>query len=144
MFEDYPRETVVKSGACILLNPLVTDDKDRLVDFFSRIPEEELWFLRADLSDPEEILRWCEELDYDRIVPVAAINPEDDAIVALLRLYRRPSKCMRHIAHLRILVDPAFRHQRLGTWMLLDSFKLAMDMGIEKLVAEFVVGVEES
>ena len=42
------------------------------------------------------------------------------------------------------MVDPAYRQQRIGTWMLLDAIKLAMDIGIEILVAEFVSGVEEA
>jgi RimJ/RimL family protein N-acetyltransferase len=42
------------------------------------------------------------------------------------------------------MVDPAFRAQRLGTWMLLDMVKLAMEAGLEKLVAELVAGVEEA
>ncbi len=99
---------------------------------------------REDLANPEVINQWIRHLDYDRIVPMLAVKQDDGAIIANVRLHRRPADCLRHIAHLRIMVDPAYRQQRIGTWMLLDTIRLAMNMGIEILVAEFVDGVEEA
>jgi L-amino acid N-acyltransferase YncA len=142
MLENYPKEIVTKDGDPVLLRPLVREDEEQLAAFFARIPEEERWFLRDAVDDPKIMHAWIENLDFERILPMIAVNPEDGSIVANVRLHRRPVDCMRHIAHLRVMVDPAYRHQRLGTWMLLDTIKLAMNMGIEKLIAEFVGTVE--
>jgi RimJ/RimL family protein N-acetyltransferase len=144
MFEGYPKEIMTKDGTPILLRPLAPEDEQRLADFFSRIPEDERWFLREDLADPDIISRWIRNLDYNRIVAMVAVRQDDGTIIANVRLHRRPADCLRHVAHLRIMVDPAYRQQRIGTWMLLDTIKLAMDIGIEILVAEFVAGVEEA
>jgi len=143
MFEDYPRETVLKDGSCVLLRPAVPDDEEGLNEFFARIPDDESWFLRDDLADPEIMRQWIKDLNYDRVIPMVAVRQDDDRIIANVRLHRRSARCMRHVAHLRVMVDPEFRQQRLGTWMLVDAIKLAMEIGIEKLVAEFVEGVEE-
>ena len=143
MFEDYPRETVIKDGTIVLMKPFEREDEPKLAEFFARIPEHEAWFLRDDLADPDVMHMWVQNLDYGRIVPMIAVKEDDGRILANLRIYRRPARCLRHIAHLRIIIDPEYRHQRLGTWMLLDSMKLAMGLGIEKLVAEFVSEVEE-
>jgi len=142
MLENYPKEIVTKDGDPVLLRPLVREDEEQLAAFFARIPEEERWFLRDAVDDPKIMHAWIENLDFERILPMIAVNPEDGSIVANVRLHRRPVDCMRHIAHLRVMVDPAYRHQRLGTWMLIDTIKLAMNMGIEKLIAEFVGTVE--
>lgn len=144
MLENYPKEIVTKDGMPVLLRPLVREDEQRLAEFFARIPEDERWFLRDAVDDPKIMREWIDNLDYHRILPMVAVNPEDGSIVANVRLHRRPVDCVRHIAHLRVIVDPAYRHQRLGTWMLLDTIKLAMNMGIEKLVAEFVGNVEQA
>lgn len=143
MFEGYPKEIMTKDGRPILLRPLVPEDEQRLTELFSRIPEDERWFLREDLSNPKVIAEWIRNLDHSRIIPLVAVNPDDGTVIANLRLHRRPADCLHHIAHLRITVDPDFRQQRIGTWMLLDAIKLAMHLGIEILVAEFVAGVEE-
>ncbi|MBM4327342.1 MAG: GNAT family N-acetyltransferase [Deltaproteobacteria bacterium] len=144
MFEDYPRETVLKDGSFVLLRPAVPDDEKGLSELFARIPDDESWFLRDDLADPEIMRQWIKDLNYDRVIPMVAVRQDDDRIIANVRLHRRSARCMRHVAHLRITVDPEFRQQRLGTWMLVDAIKLAMEIGIEKLVAEFVEGVEEA
>ncbi len=144
MLEDYPREIVTKDGVPVLLRPLKKEDEQRLNEFFARIPEEERWFLRDNVDEPEVLREWIKDLDFARVLPMVAVTEEDDTVIGNVRLYRRPAACMNHIAHLRIMVDPGFRHQRVGTWMLVDIIKLAMDMGIEKLVAEFVAGVEQA
>jgi GNAT superfamily N-acetyltransferase len=143
MLEDYPKEVVAKDGTPILIRPVVKEDEDALGRFFAGIPEHERWFLRDDMDQPAVLKEWIDTLDYSRVLPMVAVNADDGKLLANLRLYRRPSACMRHVAHLRVLVDPAHRHQRIGTWMLLDIIKLAMDMDLEKLAAEFVVGVED-
>lgn len=140
----YPKEIVAKDGTPIVIRPLVKEDEQRLLEFFQSFPEEEVWFLRAEVQDPVVLHTWIEELDFERMTPLLAIKTDDGEVVAMLRLYRRPAGCMRHIGHIRILVHPAYRHQRIGSWMLLDIVKFAMDVGIEKLVAEFVAGIEEA
>lgn len=144
MLEGYPKEIMSKDGIPVLIRPLVKEDEQALLKFFSRIPEEERWFLRDDVADPEVMREWITNLDYSRVLPLVAVKEEDNTIIANVRLHRRPAECMAHIAHLRIVVDPDYRNQRIGTWMLLDAVKLAMSIGIEKLVAEFVAGVEEA
>ena len=144
MLEGYPKEIMSKDGTPILLRPLALEDEQHLSEFFARIPEDERWFLRDNVADPAVMNVWIKNVDYDRILPLVAVRQEDNTIVANVRLHRRPSECLHHIAHLRIMVDPAYRQQRLGTWMLLDTIRLAMSVGIEKLVAEFIAGVEDA
>ena len=38
---------------------------------------------------------------------------------------------------------PEFRHKRLGTWMLLNLIRFAMEKGLEELRADFVIGKED-
>lgn len=144
MPDQYPKEIMSKDGTPILIRPLVKEDEQALMKFFSRIPEEERWFLRDNIADPDIMREWIRNLDFRRVLPLVAVREEDNTIIANIRLHRRPSECLSHIAHLRIVVDPAYRNQRIGSWMLLDVVKLAMRMGIEKLVAEFVAGVEDA
>jgi L-amino acid N-acyltransferase YncA len=144
MLEDYPKEIMSKDGTPIILRPLSREDEQRLSEFLARIPEDERWFLRDNVADPAVMHEWIQRVDYDRILPLVAVTQDDNTIIANVRLYRRASECLRHIGHIRVMVDPAYRDQRLGTWLLLDTIRLAMSVGIEKLVAEFVSGVEDA
>lgn len=144
MFDAYPKLVVLKDGTPVLLRPMVLEDEAGLNHFFSRIPENEKWFRRENVSDPKVIRTWFQQMDYQRVLPMVAVRESDGLIVANLSLHRRSWGCLSHVGHIRIMVDPVYRGQRLGTWMLLDLVKLAMGMGVEKLVAEFVAGVEDA
>lgn len=143
MLKDYPKSIVTKDGISIQLRPVVRTDEKLLLELFSQIPVAEQWFLRENLRDPEKLHQWIENLDYHTIIPLVAVKEDDGQIVANLRLYRSCSGCACHVGHVRAMVHPAYRSQKIGSWMLLDCAKLASDIGIEKLVAEFVAGVED-
>jgi L-amino acid N-acyltransferase YncA len=144
MTKDYPKSIVTKDGQSVLLRPLIPEDRELLKEFFSQIPEEEHWFLREKLADPEVLEKWIEKLDHHRILPIVAVREHDGKIVGNLRLYRSGSPSFRHVAHLRVTVHPSYRQLKVGSWMILDCVKLALNLGIEKLFAEFVTGVEEA
>jgi L-amino acid N-acyltransferase YncA len=144
MLKDYPKKIVTKDGTQVSLRPVVTGDEEALVSFFSQIPSDEQWFLRERLHEPMFLKKWMSKLDYDHMLSIIAVKDDDNTIIANLTLYRSASPSIRHVVHLRTTVHPKFRGMRLGSWMILDSVKLSMDLGIHKVIAEFVSGVEEA
>jgi L-amino acid N-acyltransferase YncA len=144
MLQDYPKAVVTSDGTSLLLRPVQVFDEAALTEFFSKIPEHERWFLREKLTDPEQLHRWLLKLDQKFVLPIVAIREDDGSIVANLRLYRPVADSLRHIAHLRIMVLPDYRSLKVGSWMILDCMKLAMDLGIEQLIAEFIDGLEQA
>lgn len=144
MIKDYPKTIVAKDGTLVRLRPVVASDEEALRLFFTEIPVEEQWFLREKLNDRDFLAKWLKKLDYDQVIPIAAVKDEDGSIIAYVALYRSASPSIRHVVHLRTMVHPRYRWLRLGSWMILDSVKLSMDIGVEKIVAEFVAGVEDA
>jgi len=143
MLHDYPKAIVTRDGTSVLLRPVAASDEEALRKFFSKIPENEQWFLRERLTDDKLLHRWIQRINFDFIIPIIAVKEDDGDILANLRLYRANAESMRHVAHLRVMVLPEYRHHRIGSWMILDCVKLAMDLGIEKIVAEFISGLEQ-
>lgn len=143
MLEEYQKLLKTKDGASVLLRPLRPSDEQLLHDFLDRIPDQERWFLRDDTTGVNATHEWIRTLDYDKVVPLVAVNTLDGAIIANVQLHRPIAECLRHMAHVRVMVDPSFRRQALGPKLLLSAVKLAMDLGIEKLAAEFVAGIQE-
>lgn len=138
----YPKEIVLKDRKEAIIRPLEKEDKTLLQQFYGKIPENDRWYMRYDVMDPEVIHEWFENIDRGNIFSIIALSGEQ--IVAQAGLHMRGFGCTKHVGRLRIMVTPEFRHKRLGTWMLLDLIQLAMDKGLRELRADFVVGIEDA
>jgi L-amino acid N-acyltransferase YncA len=117
-------------------------DEKGLLDFFRRIPQEDRFFLKEDVTSPQVIQRWAETLDYSRALPLLAIM--DGKIVADGTLHHRRAGARRHIGEVRVVVDPAYRNQGVGRTLLYKLIDIARDKGLEKLMFEVVAGKEEA
>ena len=135
----YPKEVVLKNGKEAVIRPLQADDESALSGFYAAISDEDLWYMRYDVRDPDVIRGWIKHTD--RVFSTIAVS--EDAIMAHARLHMRQFGCFKHMGRLHIMVKPAYRHLRLGTWMLLDLIQCAMEKGLRELRADFVVDVEE-
>lgn len=140
----YPRPMILKDGQEVWLRPLdPQQDEQRLLDFFARVPANERWYLENDVTDPDIVRHYLLDYRPQRMLPVVALT-EDDRIVGKVTLHRYPNPGARgHVGRIRTVVDPDFRNQRLGTFLLLDMIQLAVNLGLRILVAEFLRGVED-
>lgn len=133
---DYPKEVILKDGTGLTLRPIRQGDEEALHAMFGRLPEEDLWFLNHDVSDPGMVGQWIGNLDAGRVLSIAAVL--EGRIIANAVLMRKRFGAKSHIGKIRISVDPRFRDRGLGTWMLLDLINLAMSLGLRMLVMRLV------
>lgn len=138
----YPKEVVLKDCTEAVIRLLQTADEPMLSAFYAEIPEKDRWYMRHDVTNPVVIRMMLNAIGKGNVHATVAIA--GDRIVAHAGLLMRGFGSTRHVGRLRIAVLPDFRHQRLGTWMLLDLIQLAMDVGLDDLRADFVVGVEDA
>lgn len=128
------KEIVIRSGKKLIVRPMKKEDEKRLFDFFSRLPDDLLMFIRHNVRDPQVIKEWVDHLNYDRVLPIIALD--DDRIVADVTLHRIPYGWKRHIGQVRIVVDPAYHGLGLATAILNEVVELGAEFGLEKLWAE--------
>ncbi len=136
MKKDYPKEVILKDGTGVTLRHLQGEDKGLLVGMFSRVSEDDRWFLDHDVADSSLIENWVKDMDPEKVSSIVALL--EGRIIALASLIRKYYGSKSHIGKIRISVDPSFREKHLGTWMLLDLINLAMTMGLETLNLELV------
>lgn len=128
------KEIVIRSGRRLIVRPMLKEDEKALFDFFSRLPDDLLMFIRHNVKDPNVIKEWVDHLNYDRVLPLVALD--GDRIVADVTLHRIPYGWKRHIGQVRIVVDPEFHGQGLATAILNEVVELGAEFGLEKLWAE--------
>jgi ribosomal protein S18 acetylase RimI-like enzyme len=136
MLEDYPKEVILKDGTGVTLRPLREGDEDLLFRMFSRLSEDDKWFLDHNVADFGLIENWVKNMDPDRAHSILAVL--GGQIIAHATLLRKYYGAKSHIGNIRISVDPSFRGKHLATWMLLDLINLAMAMGLETLIMQLV------
>jgi RimJ/RimL family protein N-acetyltransferase len=139
--EAFPQQVRLRSGATIELKPMEPADKDKVLEFFLRVPEEDRYFLKDDVTSPRVIEGWAAHLDYDRALPLLAWC--DGNVVGNAVLVRSRVGARRHIGELRVVVDPEYRNLGLGSVMARQLCEIAADAELDKVVVELVAGREE-
>lgn len=140
--EEYPKLFKLTDGAEVEMSPLDENDYQGLLDFFRRIPEEDLYYLKDDTTDPEVVKEWTSKIDLERAIPVKAVV--GGKIVADATLHRSRAFARRHIGDIRILVDPEHRHGGLGRRLIQELLDIAQDIGLYKVIIDLVPVREES
>ena len=139
---NYPKEVVLKDGTEAIIRSLEKNDEKRLRQFFGKIPESDRWYMKYDVMDPKVLREWFDKLGTGRVFATVALSGE--RIIGHASLHLQEFGCTKHVGRLRVMVMPEYRQKRLGTWMLLNLIRLAMDKGLEELRADFVVGIEDA
>ncbi len=137
----YPRECELRDGSCVTLRPMAEGDGEALLAFFRRIPEEERFFLKDDVTSPRVIESWTEHLDYDRALPLLALT--DGRVVADAVLIRHRAGCKRHLGEIRVVTDPEFRGKGLGVAIMRELVEIAWDAELEQAEFEMVKDVQD-
>ena len=137
----FPKDVTLRDGSKVTVRPLSVDDRELLLDFFRRVPEEERHFLKDDVTSPTVIERWTSQINYDRALPLVALD--GGRIIADAVLARSRHGAYRNVAGLRVVVDPAARQRGLGTALMKEVCDIAADGELDRVTAEFVVGIQD-
>jgi GNAT superfamily N-acetyltransferase len=134
MMAGFVKESILKDGTSVTLRPMVKEDREKLIDFFSRVAEPDRQFLRNDVRSPEVIDNWVNKIDYNKVFPLLAeVNGK---IVGDATLHMRKTGWKRHLGNVRVVVSKDFQRKGLGTLLINELTELAGEMGLEKLIAE--------
>ena len=132
----FPKQIILRDRSAVTLRPMVREDKEGLLTFFRRLPPEDRQFLKDDVTRAEIIEGWARDLNYDRVLPILA--EFEGRIVGDATLHRQAYGWMRHVGEIRLVTDPYLRRRGLATAMAREIFYLALQAGLDKMVAEMV------
>jgi L-amino acid N-acyltransferase YncA len=132
----YPKLLPLRDGEEVTVRPMTPRDEGTLLDFFLRLPEEDRFYLKDDVTAPGVIAGWVRDLDYERVLPLLAL--QNDRIVGDATLHRRRGGARRHMGEVRVTVDPALRWRGLGTALLHELIDDACQAELETLVFELI------
>lgn len=129
--------TIDVDGGVLTLRYMGAADHLRMLAFARSLPPHDLLFLRRDITDPAEVDAWMDDIATGEVSTILAVR--DDDIVGYAAVARSPLSWMRHIAELRVLVGEPLRGKGLGRALTREAFRVAVDMGVEKMIAQMTI-----
>lgn len=128
------REMVtLKDGVQVLLRPMTKEDRAHLDQLYLHAADEDIRYLRDNVKDPAVLQSWCDELNYDIVLPILALVKDRAVGNGTLRFFRGPK---RHIGEVRLFLAKDYRKRGLGMKILRVLVEFARKQGLSILVAE--------
>jgi RimJ/RimL family protein N-acetyltransferase len=113
---------------------MVTADRDALLKFARSLKENDLLFLRFDITKPEAVDDWVHNIETGQTVTV--LVEDEDGIIGYGSLHHKEDTWTRHLGQIRILVTGERRRTGLGRKLATEVFRLAKELKLERVFAQ--------
>jgi L-amino acid N-acyltransferase YncA len=136
---DYPAHVTLR-GEDVTLRLFEASDRDAMLAFARSLPEHDLLFLRRDITEPDQVDAWIEDVAAGRYVTVVVERGSE--IVGYATVASDPMTWARHLAEIRVLVSPALRGVGFGGLLTEQAFAIARERGVRKMIARMTTDQE--
>ena len=130
---DFPKTLSVPDKGDVEVRMMSGDDRDAVLAFANDLPEEDLLFLRVDLTDPDVVDDWVANLESGHSVSLVAYD--SGGLVGYATVHRLRARWTRRVGEIRVNVAPAYRSHGLGKYLVNQIFDVARGLGLKKLMA---------
>lgn len=131
--EPYPKQMKLGDGTEVTIRRMAPEDQDKILAFAGKLPEEDLLFLRTDITDHQVVKQWAENLKQGNTVTLLAeLNGE---IAAYASVHLEQARWTRRVGEIRVIGGNRFRGRGLGKRLTAEIFELAKSLGLKKLTA---------
>ena len=133
----YPQNVKLNDGQDIELIPARQGNRSAIVKFAKGLSEQDLLFLRVDITQPEVVDNWLNNIENGDTVSLLAW--QDQNVVGYATVDRNRARWTRRVGEIRVNVAPTLRGQGLGRHLTGKIFDIARRIGLKKLVAHMTV-----
>ena len=129
----FPRESKLSDGRRVTLRMMEPGDRDEVLKFARSLPQDDLLFLRTDITEPATIDEWMSNLERGTSVTVLAELGRE--VVGYATLHTEQARWTRRVGEIRVLVGAEFRGLGLGRELAAEIFQLGRLRGLKKMAA---------
>jgi RimJ/RimL family protein N-acetyltransferase len=130
---DYPKSITLPDGAAAEIRLMTSADRDAILAFAQALPQEDLLFLRLDLTQPEVVDEWVKNIATGHSTTL--VGYADDNLIGYASVHRNPAPWTRRVGEIRVNVSRDYRARGLGKNMISEIFDFARGLGLRKLMA---------
>lgn len=129
----YPWKTTIK-GTEVTFRLMEPTDGKEILAFAREMPEEDLMFLRTDITQKSTVDAWMNYIKSGRTISIVA--EVAGKIAGYASIHMNEAGWMRHVGEMRVLVLRNNRGLGLGKRLTSEAFALAKDLGLRKVTAQ--------
>jgi RimJ/RimL family protein N-acetyltransferase len=130
----HPRKVKLGKGQETTLRLMTPADRDALLSMARSLPQDDLLFLRMDITQPRAVDEWVTNVQSGRAITVVA--EIGGQIAAEATIHVNDVLWTRHVGEIRIIVAPQYRRLHLGRCLAEEVFAIAKNIGLEKITAQ--------
>ncbi len=131
--DSYPRSVTLPEGPQVELRIMTAADRDALLAFARNLPEQDLLFLRVDLTQAAVVDTWISNVASGNSTVLVAYDAE--GMIGYAAVHRNSAPWTRRVGEIRVNVAPSYRGKGLGRVLTSSIFDVARGLGLAKLVA---------
>jgi len=120
-------------GQEVTFRLLSVKDRDAMLAFTRGLGTDDMMYLRMDISQPEVVDEWIENVQSGRSFTVIAVD-EAKKIVGYATLHRNAKSWTRHIGEIRVFVGSTMRGVGLARRLVTEIFQIAKEQKLQRLV----------
>lgn len=130
----YPKAITLPDGAEVKIEQMTPGDRDGVLAFANNLSEEDMLFLRTDITQPETVDAWMNNLKEGRSSSLAAFD--DSGLIGYATVHRNAAPWTRRVGEIRVNVSKEYRARGLGKNLTSEIFAVARGLGLKKLMAQ--------
>lgn len=131
----YPR-TESFGTETLTFRPMSRDDRDAMLRFARSLPEQDLLFLRTDITRETVVDTWLKDIAAGHTVTIVAES--EGVLVGYCSLHHSESLWTRHLGEILLLVSDNHRARGLGGHLARQILELAKGHDLQKLVVQMM------
>ncbi len=109
-------------------------DGPDILNFARELPEEDLMFLRTDITQKPAVDTWMNYIKTGRTISLLA--EIGGKIAGYASIHLNEATWTRHVAEMRVLIGRDYRGIGLGKKLTNEAFAMARDLGLKKITAQ--------
>ena len=132
----YPRKVKTEAGE-VEFRHMTAADEAAVLAFAKKLPVHDLLFIPRDISEPRVLSAWIKEIERGGMTSLLAVK--GGAVVGCGTIVRDELSWSRHVGEIRMVVSTDVRGTGVGRALSQEIFALALEAGVEKIVAQMTV-----
>ncbi|PZC42229.1 MAG: L-amino acid N-acyltransferase YncA [Chloroflexi bacterium] len=130
----YPRQATLRDGQSVELRLMAESDREAVLAFARGLPNDDLLFLQANITEPAAIDSWLEAIRTRTTTTVLAFN--NGEVIGDGSMHHHRAQWTRHIGEIRLLIGAGGRGQGLGRILADEIYSIANTFGLRMLTAQ--------